>query len=226
MRIVGSLKFDQELTRLDSTRRIPKKSLGIGDDTHLMVAGSTRPGEEEIILEACRKLQNRHRLSLVLAPRHLDRISEIELLLRQNNFNYQKKSQLSAKTDQQFEVLLLDTMGELSHIYTAADLAFVGGSLVPLGGHNPLEPAACGIPVLFGPYMEHSQAAADLLERTGLGYRVRDAEEFFKRADSVLTNGCDTARLSATFRQALRQESGAASKTAELLFRTLSAGSA
>jgi 3-deoxy-D-manno-octulosonic-acid transferase len=112
-------------------------------------------------------------------------------------------------------------MGELAEIYSVADVAFVGGSLVPLGGHNPLEPAVYGVPVLFGPYMEHSQAAAELLIESGLGYKVRDEKEFLQQAREVLSNGLDTARLFADFQKALSEKSGAAQKTAEIFFKNL-----
>ncbi|OGC86813.1 MAG: hypothetical protein A2142_04685 [candidate division Zixibacteria bacterium RBG_16_48_11] len=225
MKIVGSLKFDQKFLVTGYPRKIEKQSLGITGQRKVMVAGSTRPGEEEIVLSVFRSLQRQNHLCLILAPRHLDRIAEIELLLQQREFNYLKRSQLKERSGISFEVLLLDSMGELSEIYSVADVAFVGGSLVPLGGHNPLEPAVFGIPVLFGPYMEHSQAAAELLLESGLGFKVRDEEEFIRKAEFILSNGLDTAKLLAKFQQALQQKSGAAQKTAEIFFNQLSRSS-
>jgi len=221
MNIVGSLKFDQKFLSPRLTKKIDRKSLGLTESDRVLVAGSTRPGEEEIVLSVYRRLNEKEPLILVLAPRHLDRIGEIELLLQQNNLNYVKKSRLNQNKNQSWEVLLLDTMGELAEIYSVADVAFVGGSLVPLGGHNPLEPAVYGVPVLFGPYMEHSQAAAEMLLESGLGCRVRDENEFLRQAQLILSNGLETARLFANFQKALSEKSGAARKTAEIFFKNL-----
>ena len=218
---VGSLKFDQKFLSPRLAKKLDRKSLGLTENYKVLVAGSTRPGEEELVLSVYRQLNEKRPLILVLAPRHLDRIGEIELLLQQNNLSYVKKSQLKENRPAKFKVLLLDTMGELAEIYSVADVAFVGGSLVPLGGHNPLEPAVYGVPVLFGPYMEHSQAAAELLIESGLGYKVRDEKEFLQQAQELLSNGLDAARLFANFQKALNEKSGAAQKTAEIFFKNL-----
>ena len=221
MSIVGSLKFDQKLLTPRLAKKLDRKSLGLTENDKVLVAGSTRPGEEELVLSVYGQLNEKRPLILVLAPRHLDRIGEIELLLQQNSLSYVKKSQLKENRSANFKVLLLDTMGELAEIYSVADVAFVGGSLVPLGGHNPLEPAVYGVPVLFGPYMEHSQAAAELLIESGLGYKVRDENEFLQQAQLILSNGLDTARLFANFQKALSEKSGAAQKTVEIFFKNL-----
>ncbi|OGC90474.1 MAG: hypothetical protein A2142_06330 [candidate division Zixibacteria bacterium RBG_16_48_11] len=221
MSIVGSLKFDQKLLTPRLAKKLDRKSLGLTENDKVLVAGSTRPGEEELVLSVYGQLNEKRPLILVLAPRHLDRIGEIELLLQQKNLNYVKKSRLKEYKNHKLGVLLLDTMGELAEIYSVADVAFVGGSLVPLGGHNPLEPAVYGVPVLFGPYMEHSQAAAELLIESGLGYKVRDENEFLQQAQLILSNGLDTARLFANFQKALSEKSGAAQKTVEIFFKNL-----
>jgi 3-deoxy-D-manno-octulosonic-acid transferase len=221
MRIVGSLKFEQKLQVKSKPRRINKRELGIPEEKRIFVAGSTRPGEEEIVLKVYQKLCQQDHLILILAPRHLDRISEIELLLQQMNLKYSRRSQIRQNSLTGLEVLLLDTMGELADIYSLADLAFVGGSLVPLGGHNPLEPAVFGVPVLFGPYMEHSLEAAELLLHSGLGFKVKDEEEFVRQAQLILSNGLNTAQLYADFQRALGEKTGAAGRTAEIIFRHL-----
>ena len=221
MRIVGSLKFEQKLQTSSKPRRMTRQDLGVGNDRRILVAGSTRPGEEEIVLKVFQKLRQQNHLFLILAPRHLDRVAEIELLLQQMNFKYGKKSQIRSKPLSGFEVMLLDTMGELAELYSVADLAFVGGSLVPLGGHNPLEPAVFGVPVLFGPYMEHCQEAAELLLHSGLGFKVKDEGEFVRLAGQILADGLNTSQLYADFERALREKSGAAQRTAEIIFHHL-----
>jgi len=221
MKVVGSLKFDQSIQNLPKPSDLTRQTLGIPEGWSVLVAGSTRPGEEQIVLSAYRKLQEQKQIVLILAPRHLDRIAEIELLMQQGKFNYLKRSQLTNGSSSRYDILLLDSMGELAQIYSLADLAFVGGSLVPLGGHNPLEPAVYGIPVLFGPYMEHTQEAAELLISSGLGFKVRDEEEFLAVVERILRDGLDVKSAAANFQRALQENSGAAEKTSQFFFANL-----
>ena len=144
-------------------------------DVPLVVAGSTHPGEDEALLDALGALEaSGAEAALLLAPRHphssgvlADRVraSGRQLLLR------------SALADERLErggVLLLDTLGELAAVYARARLVFVGGTLVPVGGHNLLEPVYAGCPVFFGPHVENASHAASILERSGAGQRVSD----------------------------------------------------
>jgi 3-deoxy-D-manno-octulosonic-acid transferase len=155
----------------------------------VLVAGSTAPGEERMVLTAYRNLVERFpTLALVLAPRHLSRARDIEEDILAAGLSYQKASLLPAVDDvsgvpppparNDASVLLLDTMGELRALYARATIAFVGGSMVPpRGGQNMAEPAASAVPVLFGPHYENQQEAGDTILEAGGGRVVTDAAQ-------------------------------------------------
>lgn len=166
----------------------------------LLVAGSTAPSEERIVTDAWRELRGRFdKLALALAPRHLERIAEVEGILRAAKLEYLKASALRAGAGAAPRVLLLDTMGELRAMYGRAAIAFVGGSLLPgRGGQSFAEPAAAGVPVLFGPFHESQRAIASALLEARAGAVVRDAAELARAASSFL--GDETQRLAAGHR--------------------------
>lgn len=137
-----------------------------------LVAGSTRPGEEAVLLDALRRVRTRHpRAGLILAPRHPRRVGEVEELIRGAGFSCARRSRGRRPAD----VILVDTLGELAALYRAGFAAFVGGTLAPIGGHNVLEPAVAGVPVVFGPSLENvREDAAGLVSARG-AVVVRDA---------------------------------------------------
>jgi 3-deoxy-D-manno-octulosonic-acid transferase len=154
----------------------------------VLVAGSTHQGEEEVLLEVFLALKNRFPLLLmVLAPRHPHRFGEVEKLLRQKGVVYEKKSRRH-ESGAGFEVLLLDSMGDLPHYYSLADVAFVGGSLVDAGGHNLLEPARFGKPVVFGPYVANVAELAEEMKQRGGGIQVKNEEELRRAIAGLLSD--------------------------------------
>lgn len=176
--VTGNLKFDVPLA--DSTpERVAelKAAYGIPGGAFVFTAASTHPGEEEAALDAYRGLlSGSGAYFLILAPRHPERAAVVAELLAQRGLRYLLRSQLAGAGHAlgPGEVLLLDTVGELAGLYGVSDLVFMGGSLVPVGGHNPLEPASCGVPVLFGPHMENFRETAALFIASGAGERVPD----------------------------------------------------
>jgi 3-deoxy-D-manno-octulosonic-acid transferase len=146
---LGNLKYDMA-TKKGSGKGIDRAALAIGEDLTIWVCGSTHPGEEDFIFSAFKELAEDNGLFLILAPRDISRGSELVNLAGQ--FGLEARTRTSRSTGG--NVLILDTIGELASCYTIARLAFVGGSLVAQGGHNPIEPAAYGVPVLFGSHME------------------------------------------------------------------------
>lgn len=142
----------------------------------LLVAGSTHPGEEGILLEAWALLPG---WRLLLAPRHPERFDAVAGLLEARGIPFARRSRGPGEA---WSVCLLDTIGELRAAYAAADAAFVGGSLVPVGGHNVLEPAACGVGVIVGPHTLHVEADARKLETLGGLVRVTDARALAEAA--------------------------------------------
>ncbi|MDE2050095.1 MAG: lipid IV(A) 3-deoxy-D-manno-octulosonic acid transferase [Gammaproteobacteria bacterium] len=203
--ITGNLKFDFTLpSDLSDRGRALRERYAPG--RAVWVAGSTHGGvEEEAVLEAHRVLGSIHPGALlVLAPRHPNRFGEAAAWLDRQGIAYARRSQSPAEhaAATGLDVLLLDTLGELLYFYAAADVAFVGGSLAPIGGHNLLEPAALGLPVLTGPNNSNGEDVARLLLECGAAKVVRNGAELGARVAELLSD------------QALRLEMGNRARTA------------
>ena len=162
---LGNLKFDTVATNPISA--LHELSQCIPSSSRIFLAGSTHEGEEDIILWVYGILKKSFSdLFLIIAPRDPERRLEISRMATARNVSWSYRSELNRIPPQ--DLLILDTMGELPDVYALADVAFVGGSLVKEGGHNPIEPAAAGIPVLFGPHMEDfAEISRDLLQGGG-----------------------------------------------------------
>ena len=191
-RVVGNIKFDQSFP--SSTQEKSNElagSLGLRGGETLLIAGSTHSGEEEILISAFKDLRKINpQLILLLAPRHLDRLEEVEKLLRRESVSWERRTSFSSRTKEKAvgEVILLDTMGELMSLYRLGTIVFIGGSLVPVGGHNPLEPLFFRKPVLFGPHMFHfSEIAQQLTEAKG-AIQVKGREELFLHLKRLLSD--------------------------------------
>lgn len=142
----------------------------------VFVAGSTHPGEERAALGALQRCRDDGiDAALVIAPRHLGRVAEVVASVERAGLRVRSRSRCDPSPLRQDEVLVLDTLGELSSVYPLARLAFVGGSLVDRGGHNLLEPVFAGVPVVFGRHVQNVRESARLVEAAGAGFRVDDA---------------------------------------------------
>ena len=182
MHRTGNMKFDLTMNGdCASQPSIRRSTFGVSEDERLIVAGSTHPTEEEILLESYRSLiQSFPNVVLLLAPRHIERSDVLTQTIRSFGFPVVRRSRLPEEVRQEPvgpRIILLDTRGELAQVYGLAFMAFVGGTLVPVGGHNLLEPPVWGKPVCFGPYTDHCQEIADLLIESGGGIRVRNGQE-------------------------------------------------
>ncbi|MHC4712582.1 MAG: 3-deoxy-D-manno-octulosonic acid transferase [Planctomycetota bacterium] len=180
VKVTGSVKFDTLATDTDWERRARLRGeMGVGDGEVLLVGGSTHAGEEGALLETYRALKGGHpALRLLVVPRHRTRFEEVRALISGEGFGVFARSALAGGgRPKGGEVLLGDTMGELEALYEAADVAFVGGSLIRHGGQNILEPASKGKPVVFGPSMENFPDAMDLLLGEGAATQVRGEEQ-------------------------------------------------
>ena len=173
--VLGNLKYDAALSGGGVTPGLDRSALRIPEQALVWVAGSTHTGEEEIVFTVFQELLRfRANLFLVLAPRNVERGAELAAMAARHGFTACRRS-----LDETGEgsVLILDTLGELASVYALCDVAFIGGSLVPQRGHNPLEPAVHGKPVLFGPSMEDfAEISRDLLA-VGGARLVRDGGE-------------------------------------------------
>jgi len=193
LRVNGSVKFD--LTLSDDLRAQAAALRERFGARPVWIAASTHPGEEEQVLAAHRRLLADQAGSLlVLVPRHPERFDEVAALGARRGMTVARRSR-DDRVDAAVNLYLADTMGELLMLFGAADLAFVGGSLVPVGGHNLLEPAAWGLPVLSGPQLHNFTAIADLLDAAGALRLVADEAELASRLAGLLGDAGERRRL-------------------------------
>ena len=186
--VTGSVKFDIARSRVIRQRDSLLEQLAMGSDRLIFLAGSTHHGEEELVVAAFTQLRKTVPSALlVLAPRHPERIASIaRSILAPSPFHWLLRSTgqvVSADTD----ILVLDTLGELAALTAAADVSFIGGSLVPHGGHNPLEAAAFGVPVIAGPHTFNFLQIFRALGRAGGAIEVIDAETLGQSVTELLT---------------------------------------
>ena len=190
IQVAGNLKSEVHLPRFSPEELATfRLSLGVSGQVKIVVAGSTRKGEEERLLSAFSRTRDKmDDLRLILAPRHIERAGEIEKLSQ--GLGLKTILRTSPVPANSWDVLILDTFGELACFYALSDASFIGGSLVEWGGHNILEPAFYGKPVFFGPYMKNFADLADSFIRGGAARIVRtdaDLEEmFFMRDEAML----------------------------------------
>lgn len=212
----GNLKADAEALRPPpETGDLLREALAIDPARPLVVAGCTMDHEEEKVLLAFRRVLTQHADAvLLLAPRHPERFGEVEALVRNAGFTCQRRS---AGPAEQVDVLLLDSIGELPAAYGLGDIAFVGGSLVPTGGHNLLEPAIQSRPVLFGPNTDNFAQLAEHLERAGGGLRVPDAEALGREISRLLADRAGAERMGALALGVARSDAAAGRRTARVL---------
>ncbi len=173
--VVGNIKFDFRLPAqtVDSGRAFRERHAALRP---VWIAASTHAGEEEIVLDAHKRvLEHCPEALLFLVPRHPERFDAVAALVQRAGFAYTRRSR-GGKLEDRHAVFLVDTLGELPNFYAASDVAFVAGSLMPVGGHNLLEPAALGLPVLVGPHTFNSEEIATMFAEAGASRVVEDAE--------------------------------------------------
>jgi 3-deoxy-D-manno-octulosonic-acid transferase len=206
--VTGNVKFDTE---------IPVAAIDAGRDFRaqcepgrpVWIAGSTHEGEEQAALDAHAIVRRRHpEAMLILVPRHPQRFEAVRSLLRKRGDPFMQRSS-GERPGSGHSVFLLDTLGELQAFYAASDVAFVGGSLVPVGGHNLLEPAALALPMLSGPHTHNGQDIAELLQQCGALRIVRGTEELAQRVSAWFDEPAAAQAAGAQGQQAVAQSRGA-----------------
>lgn len=210
--VTGNLKWDLKPPASSSNGAGPARVPGL-----LWTAGSTHPGEEKILMDVYRRLKSRFPgLRLLIAPRHPERVPEVEReAAAQGLATVRKSKRTGAETGD--PVILLDTLGELASFYEISDVVFVGGSLVPHGGHNLVEPAVLGRPILSGPHLHNFQAISDaLLQAKGMTV-VPSGEELERALVRFLENPAMGREMGERARAVIDQHRGAAARTAELI---------
>lgn len=216
--VTGNVKYDIPAPSAEPSA--VRQAWGLAPEVPVFVAGSTADGEDRAALAAfARARRGRQDLLLVLAPRHPERSAEVERLARSAGFRVSRSSEPRPAAG--LDVLLVDSIGPLRELYTVAAAAFVGGSLVPVGGHNVLEPVAAGVPVLYGPHTESVAETALELERRGGALRVQDAEQLGREVAALLADPARASLLVERARGVLEANRGALGRSVELLLSLL-----
>jgi 3-deoxy-D-manno-octulosonic-acid transferase len=192
----------------------------------VLVAGSTHPPEEEILLGVFARLRQRYpQLRLVLVPRHPDRFAEVAELVRRSGLPFVRRSQVVEPLAEMPVVVLLDTVGELGAAWGLADLGYTGGSLDgKRGGQSMIEPAGYGVPAVFGPHVWNFRDAARRLVEAGGAVMVRDEAELEAELASLIEDGERRERMGHAARTLVREQQGATERTLDVL-DTVIAGS-
>lgn len=212
--VTGSVKLDAQIFPESITAGRHLREL-LGVNRPIWIAASTRPHEEAIVLDAHRDvLRQLPDAGLLLVPRHPERFEEVAQLIAQRGFVSHRRSSASAPS-RDWQVYLGDTMGELTTLYAASDVAFVGGSIEPLGGQNILEPAALGLPVLSGPHTFNFAQVADELEKAGGLVRVADAAELAASVVRLLRSAPDRHEQGCCARNYVTANQGATDRVVE-----------
>ncbi len=213
MQVLGNIKHDVvDSIDFEKKRDEVRSRLGLSENRLLLICASTRPGEEEIICQALKQVSAfPESMTVLLAPRHLDRLDEVKQVLARHDYPYIVFSELESSAP---AVILMDRIGFLMELFYGADLAFVGGTLVDLGGHNIMEPVLAGVPVLFGPSVDNIRDASRKIINGRLGMMIHDADEF---ADVVNKY----ARGDLRFDKVEAAASSVAQETAEIIIREL-----
>lgn len=216
--VTGNVKYDLAPPAADAGEL--RRELHLAPGRPVLVAGSTAPDEEPQVLIAFRQARQAcANLLLVLAPRHPARNDEVQRCVRDSGLRSARLSGRPSTDD--LDVLLVDTLGELPALYQLATVAFVGGSLVPIGGHNVLEPAAVGVPVLYGPHTENVREPVAALERAGGGMLVRGAAELGSILEQLLQDDERRTAMARNAAEVVQANRGALERSVELLMATL-----
>ncbi|MBN2467182.1 MAG: 3-deoxy-D-manno-octulosonic acid transferase [Deltaproteobacteria bacterium] len=218
--LTGNMKFDQKIAPFfaQEKRRL-LEDFYLNAEDKVFIAGSTHSGEEEIILDTFAELLGKHpRLVLVLAPRHPERFQEVEKLVKNRGFELARRTQMKEQMPLvRPRVILLDTIGELSHAYALGDVIFVGGSLVNIGGHNILEPLVHKKPVIFGPNMQNFPEITLTLKESGAGLEVASREELLAQVERLLSNESEAGVLGERGFAVIRKHQGATDRNMDII---------
>jgi 3-deoxy-D-manno-octulosonic-acid transferase len=220
--VTGSLKFDSlDLSPNALQARARDRVLRyfrVPASKPVIVAGSTMKGEEQAVLRAFRRVRvSAPNTLLVIAPRHPERFGEVEQLARSEGWKTARRSDLAIDSEPRMDVVVLDTIGELATVYQIATVAFVGGSLVATGGHNVLEPAVFGKPIVFGPHMENFAEIADAFVSNGAGVQLSGEPQLDDTLLSLISDPVRRARLGAAARALVEANRGAKEKSISVL---------
>ena len=223
--VTGSVKFDLQVSSEVISEGLALREQWqecLGKDIRLLIAASTHEGEDELILDAFKRIQAvDHSVRLLLVPRHPERFNSVYNLIQHNQLAVARHS-LGADLPCNTQVILGDTMGEMMKLFAASDIAFVGGSLVETGGHNMLEPAALGLPVLSGPHVFNFAEISNSLEHANGLQLVQDKYELANAVLHLLQNHDAFAAIGNNAKAFVKANRGALSHTLDIIARYIS----
>ncbi|MDD2365348.1 MAG: 3-deoxy-D-manno-octulosonic acid transferase [Desulfuromonadaceae bacterium] len=216
--VSGNLKYDIPLHPANSDEiKSLRARYSIPENLTLLTAASTHAGEEQYLIDVYKKLAlTVNNLFLIVVPRHPERASEVSSVLKESGLIFKRRTQLSP--DDIFkpgEALLVDTIGEMMNLYSISDVAFVGGSFVPTGGHNLLEPASVGVATVFGPHMTNFREVSELVLHYGAGIQANTTEELFMSIQSLIMSVELRRVLGQNGLKLIRSEGGATARHME-----------
>ena len=212
--VTGNMKYDAMHT---------PRTNGAGHESDLIVFGSTRPGDETAALDAIEQLKDAFpQARYVIAPRHMDRVDEVEALIKARGLEVVRHSKMAAEKNFSPFVILVDVLGVLNDYYEMAEAAYVGGGFRPeFGGQNILEPALCAIPVLFGPEMQNFEEEARLLRESGGGLQLESEDQLFTLLKFLLENPEERRQLGQQAAEAVAKQRGAVERNVEIIRESL-----
>jgi 3-deoxy-D-manno-octulosonic-acid transferase len=212
---VGNTKFDQVFMESSDIKPAIPPPL---DGRLVFVAGSLRRGEDKILTDVIASAAEEDlKVFFVLVPRHLKDLQELRRILSARNIDHYLWTETVLENIDYNFVLVVNSMGDLTNFYKSADLAFVGGSLVNVGGHDPAEPAALGVPVLFGPHMENAATAANLLLDCGAARQVENSDDIVNAIKWALCNRSQLESFGKKGRDAIASAAGVSAKIASII---------
>ncbi len=220
--VIGNIKFDLEISeQIKQQARILKNEITQQGEKVIWIAASTHPGEDEIILDTYQDLKQKFpKLFLIIVPRHPERFDAVAQLAKEKNLRVQRRSD-SQKINNETEVLLGDTMGELLMLYGAADLAFIGGSFVPVGGHNLMEPAAWALPIICGKYLHNFLQVSKLLQEENAMIVVNSKEQLYVNVSQLAEDKLAREEMGRKAHTIAEKNKGALNKLLILIAATL-----
>ncbi|WP_404840862.1 3-deoxy-D-manno-octulosonic acid transferase [Alkalilimnicola ehrlichii] len=217
---VGNLKHDQPYP--DEQVLAGRALRRVMGNRPIWIAASTREGEEEPIFEAFDRVRERFpNLLLLLVPRHPERFNQVAKLCADRGYRLVRRTEAVSEVAADVDVFLGDTLGELSTFYAAADLAFIGGSLAPLGGHNALEAAVLSVPVVIGPNYFNATEVTEALIAANAAYCVDNAESLAERVNALLDDASLREKMGASGRAFVKEGRGALGRVLELIRSSL-----
>ena len=216
VRVTGNIKFDLQIASdLEATAKVIRHKLF--PKRPVWIAASTHEGEEDQILDAFARILNAIPAALlILVPRHPERFKRVAELCSSKGYGVTTRTQ-GTPVKNSTEIFLLDTMGELRLFYAASDVAFVGGSLVSVGGHNPLEPAAVFKPIVFGVHMHNFDAISKLLQNENAAIRVENSAGLAETVTNLLLDQTMAKEMGEAGKQVIEKNRGAMERTLDLL---------